>query len=47
MGGGVQSRREAETSVHADPRTPCFHARRTLELAVSWAFTHDAALRLQ
>ena len=37
---------KAETAVHADPRTACFYARRTLELAVSWAYKHDAALRL-
>ena len=37
---------KAEAAVHADPRTACFYARRTLELAVSWAYKHDAALRL-
>jgi len=36
----------AESSVHADPRTACFYARRALELAVSWAYKHDAALKL-
>ena len=36
----------AEVSVHGDPRTACFYARRTLELAVAWAYKHDAALRL-
>lgn len=36
----------AETSVHADPRAACFYARRTLDLAVHWAFKHDADLRL-
>ena len=36
----------AETAVHADPRTSCFYARRALELAVSWAYKHDASLRL-
>ena len=36
----------AEVSVHGDPRTACFYARRTLELAVNWAYKHDAALRL-
>jgi type I restriction enzyme R subunit len=36
----------SEAAVHADPRTACFYARRALELAVSWAFKHDAALRL-
>ncbi len=34
-----------EASVHGDPRTACFYARRTLELAVNWAYKHDAALR--
>ena len=37
---------KAEASVHADPRTACFYARRTLELAVKWAYKHDAVLRL-
>src|SRR5512134_2020876 len=37
---------KAEGAVHADPRTACFYARRALELAVSWAFKHDPALRL-
>lgn len=36
----------AEAAVHADPRTACFYARRTLELAVAWAFKHDAAPKL-
>ena len=36
----------AEESVHTDPRTACFYARRTLELAVNWAYKHDAVLRL-
>ena len=36
----------AELSVHGDPRTACFYARRTLELAVRWTYKHDAALRL-
>ena len=36
----------AETAVHADPRTACFYARRALELAVSWAYKHDASLQL-
>lgn len=26
----------AEEACHADPRTACFYARRTLELAVAW-----------
>ena len=37
---------KAEAAVHADPRTACFYARRTLELAVNWAYKHDEALRL-
>lgn len=37
---------KAEAAVHADPRTACFYARRALELTVSWAFKHDAALKL-
>lgn len=37
---------KAEAAVHSDPRTACFYARRALELAVSWAYKHDAALKL-
>jgi type I restriction enzyme R subunit len=37
---------KAEATVHPDPRTACFYARRALELAVGWAYKHDAALRL-
>ena len=36
----------AESAVRADPRTACFYARRALELAVNWAYKHDAALTL-
>jgi hypothetical protein len=36
----------AEATVHADPRAACFYARRALELAVAWAYKHDAALKL-
>jgi type I restriction enzyme, R subunit len=36
----------AEGAVHADARTACFYARRALELAVSWAYKHDPALKL-
>src|SRR5687767_11635901 len=36
----------AEAAVHADPRAACFYARRSLELAVGWAYKHDRALRL-
>ena len=37
---------KAESAVHADPRTACFYARRSLELAVAWAYKHDPALKL-
>src|SRR5438093_11775998 len=37
---------KAEAAVYTDPRTACFYARRTLELAVAWAYKHDAALKL-
>ncbi len=36
----------AAVSVYADPRAACFYARRTLELAMRWAYKHDADLRL-
>jgi type I restriction enzyme R subunit len=36
----------AESAAHPDPRTACFYARRALELAVAWAYKHDASLRL-
>jgi type I restriction enzyme, R subunit len=36
----------SERATYFDPRTACFYARRTLELAVAWAYKHDAALRL-
>jgi type I restriction enzyme R subunit len=32
--------------VHGDPRTSCFYVRRALEVAVSWMYKHDPALRL-
>jgi hypothetical protein len=41
-----ESAARAEAAVHADPRTSCFYARRALELAVGWAYKHDASLRL-
>lgn len=31
--------------MRADPRTACFYARRALELAVAWAYKHDATLK--
>jgi type I restriction enzyme R subunit len=41
-----ESAARAEAAVHSDPRTACFYARRSLELAVDWAFKFDPALRL-
>ncbi len=37
---------KAESAVHPDPRAACFYARRALELAVAWAYKHDATLKL-
>ncbi len=37
---------KAAETVHSDPRTACFYARRALELAVAWAYKYDAALKL-
>lgn len=37
---------KAEAMVSVDPRTACFYAHRTLELAISWAYKHDATLKL-
>ncbi len=36
----------AASAAHPDPRASCFYARRALELAVAWAYKHDATLRL-
>jgi type I restriction enzyme, R subunit len=36
----------AATAAHPDPRTACFYARRALELAMSWTYKADPALRL-
>ena len=36
----------AEAAAQADPRSACFYARRALELAVAWAYKHDAVLKL-
>jgi len=41
-----ESAARAETAVHADPRAACFYARCALELAASWAYKHDASLKL-
>ncbi|MFI5258779.1 MAG: DEAD/DEAH box helicase family protein [Candidatus Limnocylindrales bacterium] len=37
---------KSEAAACTDPRAACFYARRALELAVAWAYKHDAALRL-
>ena len=37
---------QAAGAAHPDPRTACFYARRTLELAVNWAFKFDRSLHL-
>src|SRR5436309_6279852 len=37
---------KAEGQVVPDPRTACFYARRTLELAVTWLYKSDSALKL-
>jgi type I restriction enzyme, R subunit len=36
---------KAEGSVVPDPRTACFYARRTLELAVTWLYKSDPAFK--
>lgn len=36
----------AEALANSDPRAACFYARRALELAVTWAYKHDASLQL-
>lgn len=41
-----EAARRAESAVKSDPRTACFYARRTLELAVRWTFKADAALKI-
>ncbi|MEF8754556.1 MAG: DUF4145 domain-containing protein [Accumulibacter sp.] len=46
MAGRVRAAARAEAAAHADPRSACFYARRALELAVAWAYKHDAALKL-
>ena len=40
------SARRAEILANRDPRAACFYARRTLELAVAWAYEHDGSLQL-
>ncbi len=41
-----ESATKAESLAIPDPRTSCFYARRTLELAVTWAYKFDRALKL-
>jgi type I restriction enzyme R subunit len=38
--------RRAEAFVNFDPRSACFYARRTLELAVAWTYKYDRSLTL-
>ncbi len=42
----LEAASRAEAAAHADPRSACFYVRRALELAVAWAYKHDAALKL-
>lgn len=37
---------KAEGAVNSDPRTACFYARRALEIAVAWLYTHDKSFKL-
>jgi type I restriction enzyme R subunit len=37
---------KAANTVHTDPRTACFYARRTLEIAVAWIYKWDRSLKL-
>lgn len=38
--------KKAEAAACADPRTACFYARRTLELAIGWMYRADKRLKL-
>lgn len=40
-----ESATKAETAALSDPRTACFYARRSIELAVQWMFQHDTSLK--
>ncbi len=40
-----ESAQKAEAAIGSDPRSACFYARRALELAVTWAFSADVALK--
>lgn len=37
---------KAAAAVQPDARAACFYARRSLEIAVAWAYKHDTSLRL-
>src|SRR5664279_5236410 len=37
---------KASNAIYPDPRTACFYARRTLELAVQWMYKNDESLKL-
>jgi type I restriction enzyme, R subunit len=37
---------KAETFANTDPRVSCFYARRALEIAVAWLYTHDPEFKL-
>lgn len=40
-----ESASRAEAAAYGDPRTSCFYARRTLELALGWLYKYDKSLR--
>lgn len=40
-----ESASKVESLARTDPRSCCFYARRTLELAIDWLYEHDAALK--
>jgi type I restriction enzyme, R subunit len=42
----IAEAKKAEALAYPDPRTSCFYARRTLELAVTWLYRSDSSLKL-
>lgn len=40
-----ESAHRAEAAIYSDPRTACFYARRSLELAITWLYAHDNAFK--
>jgi type I restriction enzyme, R subunit len=42
----LEAAHKAEGAAQSDARASCFYARRALELAVAWLFTHDKAFKL-